>query len=631
MQKRRVIFIDIPGQKGYLPLAAGYLAATALADERVADAFDVRMLFPDVTSNVRQIVEEIASDVEPALIAMSIQGWALPFADLLGAALHERIPDCPIIFGGNHVSGRAAEVMASRPFLKATASGEGEFVFRDLLLEMIDAPATKAFLRVAGLACITPEGALHDAGKCDRIVDLDSIPSPYLTGVFAPYLHGANTVLLETNRGCPYRCSFCFWGAATNSKVRIFEIERVKAEMLMLADAGIESWYICDANFGILKRDAELVDYMVQLKAQYNYPSVVHTNWAKNSNERVVSLAARLASAGIHSTYTIAAQSTDLQTLEYANRKNMSINSIKELAELCRQHNVIPRGELIFGLPGESYETFLKSYNELVEHTDALSVYPHYILPNTHYEENRELYGIQTQKLEIDTDYEYCIGHNEMSRDEFDVGMRFVVANNILKVAGNVFVVYARVVAQTTGLSQARLVEAFGQWVLTSHDPVARQLAPFLRNPAETHRYMLTRVWDLIRSSRNQFLRMIQSFASEHVNLSVDEGDRALLEDALRYDLALFPLVAPSPDIEMSEAGYAAYYEFAYDFLAYQSGHATAPPKRMSRYRIEYRVGLERYPTDKWYFGLISFRGRAVRADLCESEPASTATLRIAG
>ena len=44
--------------------------------------------------------------------------------------------------------------------------------------------------------------------------------------------HGPGTFNLtwETNRGCPYSCSFCDWGSSTMSRIRAFDIERVRAE-----------------------------------------------------------------------------------------------------------------------------------------------------------------------------------------------------------------------------------------------------------------------------------------------------------------------------------------------------------------------------------------------------------------
>ena len=46
--------------------------------------------------------------------------------------------------------------------------------------------------------------------------DLDVIPSPYLTGFFEKIMNDYPDVKFhatwESNRGCPFKCSFCDWG-----------------------------------------------------------------------------------------------------------------------------------------------------------------------------------------------------------------------------------------------------------------------------------------------------------------------------------------------------------------------------------------------------------------------------------
>ncbi|MBF0188828.1 MAG: FAD-dependent thymidylate synthase, partial [Magnetococcales bacterium] len=57
--------------------------------------------------------------------------------------------------------------------------------------------------------------------------------------------------------------TFCDWGSATLSKVTRFDMERIKAEIDWFAEKRIEFIFCCDANFGILRRDMEIIDYTV--------------------------------------------------------------------------------------------------------------------------------------------------------------------------------------------------------------------------------------------------------------------------------------------------------------------------------------------------------------------------------
>ena len=60
--------------------------------------------------------------------------------------------------------------------------------------------------------------------------DLNDIPSPYLNGLLDPFFEGTYIPVLETNRSCPYRCTFCAWGIGT-VKLAKFDDERILKEI----------------------------------------------------------------------------------------------------------------------------------------------------------------------------------------------------------------------------------------------------------------------------------------------------------------------------------------------------------------------------------------------------------------
>jgi len=77
---------------------------------------------------------------------------------------------------------------------------------------------------------------------------------------------------LETNRGCPYGCTFCDWGASTMAKIRPIAMERVLEEIDYAGKHRISSIFVCDANFGILKRDAEIAEHIARVSRSTGYP-----------------------------------------------------------------------------------------------------------------------------------------------------------------------------------------------------------------------------------------------------------------------------------------------------------------------------------------------------------------------
>ena len=103
-------------------------------------------------------------------------------------------------------------------------------------------------------------GVTHTADR-ERISDLDIIPSPFLTGLFDAYADVPGTaVTIETNRGCPYGCTFCDWGSATLSRIRKFDLQRVFDEIEWCAKTHMQGIGPADSNFGIFERDVGIAE-----------------------------------------------------------------------------------------------------------------------------------------------------------------------------------------------------------------------------------------------------------------------------------------------------------------------------------------------------------------------------------
>ena len=79
----------------------------------------------------------------------------------------------------------------------------------------------------------------------------------YLTGMLDEFFEDRYAPIIETNRSCPYRCTFCAWGIGTQ-KLQQFREQRVLDEIEYIAKRCKKNTtvFIADANFGILERDA---------------------------------------------------------------------------------------------------------------------------------------------------------------------------------------------------------------------------------------------------------------------------------------------------------------------------------------------------------------------------------------
>ena len=117
------------------------------------------------------------------------------------------------------------------PYIDIAVHGEGEITF----LKLLEAYPANDWSEIPGVSWIDSSGNFSTHPKSDRIRELSIIPSPYLEGVFEPLLsldsNAEWLALWETNRGCPFHCTFCVWGISAMDKVRVFPLERVLEEI----------------------------------------------------------------------------------------------------------------------------------------------------------------------------------------------------------------------------------------------------------------------------------------------------------------------------------------------------------------------------------------------------------------
>ncbi|MEU2853638.1 KedN5 family methylcobalamin-dependent radical SAM C-methyltransferase [Streptomyces syringium] len=401
--------------KESMPLAAGYLAAMLRSDPELSTRCQAEILnYSGATSPWEMATRLLRSEV-PDVLCFSVLGWNVRQFGALAETFKQVNPKGIVVFGGNHVSHQAERTLRQWPEVDVIVNGEGELTIVDLLSCITDGGD---LAKVEGISYRDARGSVRTTAERARIEDLDIIPSPILSGVIP--LHddtGAfryDVALLETNRGCPYHCSFCYWGGAVGQRVRSFSRERLRAELDVLARAEAETVVLCDANFGILRSDLEFVEDLVGVRRRYGYPRALETSWAKNKSHTFYEIVDIMRREGIRSSFTLALQTLSDNALATMNRRNMKINAWQDLTERLSADGMDIYAELIWGAPGETPESFLEGYDALAQHVSRIAAYPLILLPNTDYVERKSLYGFVTVRGDRD-DFEYVLANKDMT------------------------------------------------------------------------------------------------------------------------------------------------------------------------------------------------------------------------
>ncbi|MBQ4339351.1 MAG: B12-binding domain-containing radical SAM protein [Clostridia bacterium] len=394
----------------FLPYSAGTLAAYALSCEKISANFCLKdFIF------VKEPIDDVLAKTEnPFVAGFSCYMWNIEYNLVLAGKIKERYPECTIIFGGPQIP-ESTEYLDKYSFIDVLIFGEGELPLRLILEHLID---NKSFESIDNIAFRGEAGPIKTAKSAPCA--LDDFPSPYDMGLFdgimnAPeYRHLDFSAIVETNRGCPYGCIYCYW-ARSGSAFRAFPMQRVKKDIEWLGKHNIEYCVCADGNFGILDRDEEIADYAIEVKQKYGFPIRFETAADKNKKDSNFRINRKLERAGLNVGVSLAVQTLSPKALEAIGRKNLSVERFSHELNNYRKHNINTYTDLMVGLPEETLESFCKSLFGVIEAGQhySLTIHRCEVFPNTpiYSDEIREKYQIKTVNSQL------CQKHSIVDKD----------------------------------------------------------------------------------------------------------------------------------------------------------------------------------------------------------------------
>jgi tRNA A37 methylthiotransferase MiaB len=417
MRKKKISFVNPNFQQGpkelnayYLPYSPGIIWSYVKQFDIIDQSFEL-----DEFIWRRDPIEEVVERLKDNdIVGFSTYIWNRSYNHVLGRELKKANPKIFLFAGGPEPPVTNKYFFEDFPYLDICVKQEGEKAVKAILEQYL---TDKKYGEIPGLL-VNYSGVTVDTGLPNRITDLDTIPSPYLTDVFKPLMEKHPEIrwnaTLETNRGCPYMCTFCDWGSLTYSKVKKFDLARVYHELEWIGRNECDFVSLTDANFGIFpERDSLIADKLIEVQKKYNNPKAYTIAWAKNQKQEVVDIVRKLIyEGGSKMGLNLSVQSMDDNVLDIIKRKNLAMNKIQEVFDLCEKYSIPLYTELILGLPGETLETWKDNFYKLFKagnHT-GITVYQAQLL------ENAEMNLTQKAEFELEGRivYDYLVGtYNE--------------------------------------------------------------------------------------------------------------------------------------------------------------------------------------------------------------------------
>jgi len=343
-----------------LPQAIGTLWGYVSQFDSIVSNYNLVKTFWE-NEDVETVVNEI---VDPDVIICSCYIWNWERTNLIIQTVKEQYPDCLIIIGGPEPE-YSVEWMQNHLHVDVLIPYYGEIVLADVLEKNIH---SKDFSNIQGI--ITKDFY----NKKLNTINLDEVPSPFLNGFFGNLIKNkrpeTKTVrcVFESNRGCPYSCTFCDIGSTAYQKVKKFEMQRILDELEWIVTNGVTVVDVADANFGIFPRDEEIVDALIELKQKHNWQGKFLPTWSKARGDRVLRCAKKIIHGGLDSIFGLSLQSLNQQTLDNVKRMNaFTLSEMSDIIKDMNESNIAVYTELVFPMPGDTYQNFKSGMEELID------------------------------------------------------------------------------------------------------------------------------------------------------------------------------------------------------------------------------------------------------------------------
>lgn len=318
--------------------------------KRFAGEYTDAVEIAEYTINNR--MEDILEDIyrrKPDAIGFSCYIWNIGMVEKLMGELHKLLPQLPVFLGGPEVTYDADKLLRKYPYLTGIFIGEGEATF---------AQVVKYYVKKNPESLEDIPGLMLRSGMTPERKPLNLTDVPFLYDDMAPFTN--RIIYYETQRGCPFRCSYCL--SSIDKTVRFRDIEVVKRELAFFLEKKVKQVKFVDRTFNCNHDHAMAV-------WQYLYE---HDNGVTNFHfeiagdilrEDEIALVAKMRPGLVQ--FEIGVQSTNTDTLREI-RRVMDIGKLKQVvAALKAAHNVHIHLDLIAGLPYEDYDSFARSFDDV--------------------------------------------------------------------------------------------------------------------------------------------------------------------------------------------------------------------------------------------------------------------------
>jgi radical SAM superfamily enzyme YgiQ (UPF0313 family) len=352
-----------------MPLGVAYMKAVIDREDVEKETASRLFVYPD------KLMQAMRDD-PPDVLMLSNYVWNEALSQYFFTVAKRINPNILTVMGGPNISlepERQVAYLSRHKDLDVYALGEGDFLAWDILQAYQDSGRSIRKLGDTGLPSATfrnPDGVETINLTKPRHKEVEEIPSPWLTGIQDEFFDGKLAPMIETNRGCPFTCTFCVQGTSFYTKVHNFTVDRMREEIAYIAkrirrfSPNMGTLRIADSNYGMFERDIEISAFIGQMQRDYGWPTFIDATTGKNRPDRIIKSVEQVSGALV---LYQAVQSLDEDVLRKVKRQTIKLDAYKALEVHMRGRGLRSVSDLILGLPGESLTSHLRGLHSLLD------------------------------------------------------------------------------------------------------------------------------------------------------------------------------------------------------------------------------------------------------------------------
>ena len=294
-----------------------------------------------ISQRTNDIAERLL-ELDPEIIGFGVYIWNIQQTTALISLIKNIKPEIKIVIGGPEVSYEYIDTNIYH-LCDHLITGQADLAFSQVCNQLLQTAAPPKVI---------------DA----QVPDINQLELPY--SFYNSEDIAYRVMYVEASRGCPFKCEFCL--SALDKTAKSFELEQFLYEMEQLYNRGTRRFKFVDRTFNLkLSHCTRILQFFLD-RINDDRSLFLHFEVIPDKlPDALKHLIQQFPEGSLQ--FEIGIQSFNPEVQQTINRRQNIEKTVQNIEWLRKHSNAHIHADLIFGLPGETLESFADGFNQLAK------------------------------------------------------------------------------------------------------------------------------------------------------------------------------------------------------------------------------------------------------------------------